>query len=61
MGQFDSLVICPECDSQVNNVEDFMQVTLPIKPKANRIFYNYVKFESPLQYSYGRAEAFSSW
>lgn len=38
-----------------------MQINLPIKPKANRVFFNYVKSFSPLEHEYGRAEVMKSW
>ena len=44
MGKFNSLVICPGCDNKVQNEEDFLQITLPIKPKTNKLLFTYVKF-----------------
>ena len=55
MGKYDSLVICPECDNQVKNEEDFLQVTLPIKAKANKVLFNYAKFSSLTEYTHGKA------
>ena len=38
-----------------------MQVNLPIKPKTNKTFYNYVVYRSATEIQYGRAEVLPTW
>lgn len=61
IGEFDSLVICPDCGLEVKNYEVFTQLTLPIKAKVNKLTYNYVVFDNPLSYKYGKAEVRNTW
>lgn len=54
VGKFNSLIICPDCGMEVKNVEDYMQLHLPIKPKTNKSLFNYVIFDSPTKLTYGK-------
>lgn len=61
MGQFNSLVICPDCGTEVSNDEDFLQLTVPIKAKGKKQYYNYGVVMTPYATTYGRAEVLGSW
>ena len=56
-GFYNSTITCPDCVIEIKSEEIFTQISLPIKPKGKKIFYNYVIIRKD-KITKGKAEVF---
>jgi hypothetical protein len=61
LGEFNSLIRCPDCATEISNDEIFTQLTLPIKQKAKVQTTNYIIYENPQKIVTGKCYIESSW